>query len=384
MIITESGDAIEAYNVEIGPSTVFYTVTSDPNSATKRIALSEVMVIKYENGKKWMPGSGDAQSAAPSQAAPEAPGRVGESVNYSDATANAAALTVGNPADVRFTGKAEEKPAGQLLLIYKVTPGSTLADKNIEYHLVTRYDNSAMENKSLAEQVTSGRSGQVFTHPGVDIVITNRSDGMVYIDLGNTFFICNGESMRYYVPTATTSTTSSTTGASVNLGAVAGALGVGGPVGILASGVNVGGANTNTNSTTVFSERILALPPCATEVIKGACFSNYGEVKTTGRPVGMAGRLKNLSLKRPKDEMYHIGETVSDFDKSMFHDVSAIISYSLAEEMTNPVQLRSTYLPEKIIASKVKKVFNVPLIDDECISENFNDTLYMYMLQIDK
>lgn len=56
MIITESGDAIEAYNVEIGPSTVFYTVTSDPNSATKRIALTEVMVIKYDNGKKWMPG----------------------------------------------------------------------------------------------------------------------------------------------------------------------------------------------------------------------------------------------------------------------------------------------------------------------------------------
>lgn len=72
----------------------------------------------------------------------------------------------------------------------------------------------------------------------IAVTVKNKTGQTLYIDLGNTFFIRNMSPSPYYVPSATQTTTSTTTGASINMGAVAGALGVGGRAGTLASGVN--------------------------------------------------------------------------------------------------------------------------------------------------
>lgn len=50
----------------------------------------------------------------------------------------------------------------------------------------------------------------------------------------------------------------------MNMGAVAGALGVDGIVGKLANGVNVGGGTTKGQSTTVFSQRYVSVAPMST------------------------------------------------------------------------------------------------------------------------
>ena len=49
-------------------------------------------------------------------------------------------------------------------------------------------------------------------------------------------------------------------GVGVNLGAVAGALNVGGAIGTLANGVNVGGGSSNTTTNIVYSQRVIAVP----------------------------------------------------------------------------------------------------------------------------
>lgn len=49
----------------------------------------------------------------------------------------------------------------------------------------------------------------------------------------------------------------------MNLGSVANALGIGGTVGQLAGGVNVGGGSTNGGSTTTYAQRIISIPPKA-------------------------------------------------------------------------------------------------------------------------
>ena len=72
-------------------------------------------------------------------------------------------------------------------------------------------------------------------------LVQNKTNKPIYIDLGNSFYISLGQSTCYYVPSSTTTSSSSGGGAGVNLGSVAGALGVGGVVGQLAGGVNVGG-----------------------------------------------------------------------------------------------------------------------------------------------
>lgn len=86
-------------------------------------------------------------------------------------------------------------------------------------------------------------------------IVYNRTDEIMTIDQTMSFFVnSDGRSNSYYDPTVrTTSTTdmsSKTKGGSVNLGAVAGALGIGGILGSIANGVNVGGSGTSGQSVT--------------------------------------------------------------------------------------------------------------------------------------
>ena len=81
-------------------------------------------------------------------------------------------------------------------------------------------------------------------------VVYNRTSEIMTIDQTKSFFVnSDGKSVSYYDPTIrTTSVTdmsSVTKGGSVNLGSKAGALGIGGTIGQLANGINLGGSGTS-------------------------------------------------------------------------------------------------------------------------------------------
>lgn len=80
-------------------------------------------------------------------------------------------------------------------------------------------------------------------------IVYNRTSEIMTIDQTKSFFVnSDGKSVSYYDPTVrTTSVTdmsSVTKGGSVNLGAIAGAFGVGGTIGQIANGINLGGSGT--------------------------------------------------------------------------------------------------------------------------------------------
>lgn len=80
-------------------------------------------------------------------------------------------------------------------------------------------------------------------------VVTNRTDEILIIDQTKSFVIMpSGTSVSYFDPTVRSNTTgsfeSNTSGASFNLGAVAGALGIGGILGTLLGGTTIGSSNT--------------------------------------------------------------------------------------------------------------------------------------------
>ncbi len=97
------------------------------------------------------------------------------------------------------------------------------------------------------------------------ITVYNLTDSTMTIDRTQSFFIYPNQQIPYYDPTITThtSTTSTSRGAAVNLGAVAGALGVGGVTGTLLGGVNVGGSKSSGSSTTTYDidQPIIHIPP---------------------------------------------------------------------------------------------------------------------------
>lgn len=83
----------------------------------------------------------------------------------------------------------------------------------------------------------------------LSVYVRNLSDRIMTIDKTRSFFIdTDGKSRSYYDSTVHSNTdtefSSDTRGVSVNLGAVAGFLGIGGPLGGLLGGIGVSGSNT--------------------------------------------------------------------------------------------------------------------------------------------
>lgn len=120
---------------------------------------------------------------------------------------------------------------------------------------VYRYDNEQSANIIVGTNLSADGT--------LEVVVQNMSDEIMTIDMVRSFVVTtSGKSISYYDPTvrveSSTDISSTTTGATVNVGAVAGALGVGGVVGQVLNGVNVGKSGTSgisNTTTTYFSEQ---------------------------------------------------------------------------------------------------------------------------------
>lgn len=99
----------------------------------------------------------------------------------------------------------------------------------------------------------------------VEVVVYNLTNKTMSVDRTQSFFIDPYSQKPYYDPSITThtSTIGSASGVGVNLGAVAGALGVGGVVGRGLNGVNVGESKSQSSATTTYDidQPIIHIPP---------------------------------------------------------------------------------------------------------------------------
>jgi hypothetical protein len=171
--------------------------------------------------------------------------------------------------------------------------------------------------------------------PIIGVKIKNKSTNTIYVDLGNTFIIRNEEGSAYYVPSASTTTTGKSGGGSVNLGSVAGALGVGGGVGQALGGMSVGGSSSSATSQVTYSQRVIAVPPMSSKSLEGqALFPLNSErfynnlITTVQKKDGVAVKINDsspfISGMQPGDKKEFTEEN------SPIH-FSVFVSYSTSE-----------------------------------------------------
>lgn len=349
VIVLDDGSVINAGYVEVGPKTIFYQISED--QPLNKIDISKVLVIKYANGEKWV--ADHPSSAANATPDPEPSKTLAQPEDYSDREVNDRLKRELSPANVSYSGKESAKEAGMLALLYGSSDDSVIGDRHLE--LVVRRLPEAAGGSSMTTRVRNP-----FAAPVLQAEITNRSDKTVYIDLANTFIVIDGMAHRFFENTATSSTVSSTKGAGVNLGAVAGALGIGGAAGRMASGINVGGSSGQATTTTVFAERVEAIPPHATKVLDGIQFPEYDHPSKTGSDFGMTGdgvwKVKRFALAMPKDEMIKCGQDVtSPAVMRKFPEIYFTLDYSLDEDFTNTAKLSAKYEAQRLIGVKDKK-----------------------------
>lgn len=149
--------------------------------------------------------------------------------------------------------------------------------------------------------------GELFT------LVRNCTSEVMIIDQTRSFFVDNGRSYMYYDPTVRSTTktdfSSSTKGASVNLGAVGGFLGMSSPLVGLLSGVNVGGyATTGTSvSNTIYDTDIpqITIAPHSSCWLKSRMISNVGRTHLDSAPT------RNFSCNNRQQSLFTFGVVIS-------------------------------------------------------------------------
>ena len=128
--------------------------------------------------------------------------------------------------------------------------------------ILSRYD--------IPDDATIIVSCQIGGNGEFDVIVRNNTDKIMTIDRTKSFFRNQaGNSIPYYDPTVKVQSQSTMvggqTGASVNLGSIASAAGIGGALGTALGGVNVGGSKeravTNTNTTYIVDQPQISIAP---------------------------------------------------------------------------------------------------------------------------
>lgn len=209
--------------------------------------------------------------------------------------------------------------------------------------------------------------GEVFdlNYPYLVLKVKNKTMKSIYIDLANTFIVKGDESFAYYVPGETINTTGNTSGASVNLGSVTGALGIGGIAGTLASGTNVGGSSSTSSTNVTYAQRVISIPPMSAKTLSPKPIIDFYRNNAGSITVNDFGRgidVKNLNtVKHPwlslvlKDpdtfcggQLRDVGSVCNFTKENSPMVLSSYISYSASENFQNAKTISHTCYTEKI------------------------------------
>ncbi len=373
VLITKEGDALKVWNVEVSGSAVFYQESMDENAAFKRMNKSDLLMIKYQDGKRVIIGEegksteGKSTEQVPVATATEKPAF---GVNPNLETDNIRLVNEFNNADINCKiDKAGKKTTG-VLFVLGLKTGSIIETPELKASFSLKeqykfknpkYDDEIIDMWEYRKTLGYVKKSEI----KIEIMLKNKTNKAIYIDLANSFVIDNSnKSTAYYVPTATTTSSGRSSGVGVNMGAVAGALGVGGMVGTLANGVNVGGGNTFGTSTVTYNQRIVIIPPMASISLPlmgiGEGYEEDGVVITRTNEFCeahislfyKAGMIDD-SKKNPKIREFVMGEEL-DFEEDMnINPLTTHITYSFSEDMSQTQSMRMGFYLRKIVGHPI-------------------------------
>lgn len=264
-LITNKGDILTVYDVEIGNTSVFYKLSAE-EEASRKISKADVVMIKYKDGKVVrMDAPTDAAAAASvsPQPAPSA-GATPFAVSPNFVEDNLKLVREFNSRYIQYKKDDEkERKADCVFCLLGLNEGSIVETPELKAHIGVMNKEDKGKGK-FAYTKKDSPTGPYLEKACLAVMLENKTTKTLYIDLGNCFLMRCGQAEPYYVPSSTSQTSGSSGGVGVNLGAVTSAVGIGDALGTLASGVNVGGGTSSSSTTVTYSQRVIPIPPSAT------------------------------------------------------------------------------------------------------------------------
>ncbi|MCF0221198.1 MAG: hypothetical protein HUK19_02780, partial [Fibrobacter sp.] len=271
--------------------------------------------------------------------------------DYSDKEANAAAVAAFNSFRPEYVG--ESGKAKYAILIFGLAEDAVLEDSNISISIANR------TMLSLYFRV----------------VVKNKTDKTVYLDLANSFVSRDEVATPYYIPSATNTTHGTSSGVGVSLGIISPIL----------SGISVGGGSSTSTSTTVFAQRVVAIPPRSVITLEDLEFfiptrddskdermRQYDEFFGKKQATGWVNpKYSSWYLNFDEDVPLQRGEWLTyDESKSDFR-FGVRISYSMTEDLIGLASVDTRMYLKHVVGIKGKSGGGKEYYDDKIVSENF-------------
>lgn len=239
-----------------------------------------------------------------------------------------------------MTNTIQAKKANSVWYFLAKTNASVTQDENIsvQYGIYTKYANT---DYSLGP------------YPTMRIKVTNKSDKIIFIDLGTSFLKKNDVASVIYTPTITSSMTGQSVGIGVNAGSIVNAVGIGGMVGTALGGVNIDGSKGSSVTTTTYAQRFVSVPPKSAVLLEDVPILTPGSEKALGDLFyfkEMGKRLWCLSNKFKDVESGKIKEYTEDH--TLF-TIGCYLNYSFTEDFKSSNGIETTYYVKMLIGSSM-------------------------------
>lgn len=309
IIVMRNGDEVKAKVTKVGTTEVEYHKWSNQDGPVYSVAKSDVFMVKYQNGEKDV---FDNASHADSKDPSEAPNSsIPQYVQAIPANNNQALISMYD-VDVSPAVDKPGKPTQVLLPVMRIAKESIISTDDLEMRITPTF---------IAEHKKSG-IGWNWGHIWNTIELINKTDHNIYIDLANCFRTPSlGEAECYFNDEeSTTVTKGKSSGVGVGLGAVAGALNIGGGIGTLANGVSLGSGSQSSVSTTYNNIRIITIPPHSKKNL-----SEYKEVQVKGKEYKVISDIEHYDMYLGKEKFVKENELMTyDETNTPYHFIHRI------------------------------------------------------------
>ena len=236
------------------------------------------------------------------------------------------------------------KKANSIWYFLAKTAGSSTEDDNIsvQYGIYTKYANT---DYSLGP------------YPTMRIKVTNKSDKILFVDLGTSFLKKNNVASVIFTPTIISTMVGQSVGIGVNAGSIAYAVGIGGIASTALGGINVGGSKSSSVTTTTYAQRFVAVPPKSAVLLEDVPILTPDSEKALGdlfyfKEIGM-GKQKKLWCLSNKFNDVESRKIIEYTEDNTLFTIGCYLNYSFSEDFKTSYGIETTYYVKKLIGSSM-------------------------------
>ena len=154
VLITQEGDVKKVYDVEVGPSTVFYKEADKADAPTLRIKKADVIMIKRKDGTKYDLGNEVSVKTMPTNIQTSTPANV--TVSSDSQKRNADLINQINGFNPEYVGDDTDKDAKRLFCILGYGKDSQVVNDELEVECVTGSMYCYDSKKTVKKAVING------------------------------------------------------------------------------------------------------------------------------------------------------------------------------------------------------------------------------------